>query len=65
MSESLATHYVRTMECFMESLRRNRQAALDLVPPAEIDQTLQFYATSADLLRRGMNDMFEFTFVAR
>lgn len=63
-SGSLAAHYVRTLECFMDHLRRNRQAALDMVAAEEVEKTLRFYATSADLLRRGMNDMFEFTFVA-
>jgi cyclopropane-fatty-acyl-phospholipid synthase len=65
VSESLAAHYARTLDCFVRGLTGSRAAALRLVDTAQIEHSLRFYSTSAELLRRGRNDMYELTFEAR
>ncbi|WP_327341273.1 class I SAM-dependent methyltransferase [Streptomyces europaeiscabiei] len=65
VSDSLAAHYARTLELFVENLRRNREEAVAVAGEAEVDKQVAHYAQCAQFLRRGMNDMFEFVFTAR
>lgn len=65
VSESLAHHYVRTLECFVERLSERREEAISLVGADRVDRDIAFYSECAGFLRRGLNDMFEFTFTVR
>lgn len=65
VSDSLGAHYARTLELFVENLRRNRAEAVALAGEVEVDKQVAHYAQCAEFLRRGMNDMFEFVFTAR
>jgi cyclopropane-fatty-acyl-phospholipid synthase len=65
VSESLSAHYVRTLECFVENLDRRQQEALKFVTRDQLKNTMRYYSKSAEFLRRGLNDMFEFTLIAQ
>jgi cyclopropane-fatty-acyl-phospholipid synthase len=65
VSESLASHYTRTLEHFVANLKRNKEKAVALAGAAEYEKQLAHYTECAGFLRRGLNDMFEFTFIAR
>ncbi|MFD0653659.1 cyclopropane-fatty-acyl-phospholipid synthase family protein [Streptomyces malaysiensis] len=65
VSESLSMHYARTLEHFVENLRRNRKEAVALAGEVEVHKQMAHYAKCAEFLRRDMNDMFEFVFTAR
>ena len=65
VSDSLALHYIRTLECFIDRIRENWEEAVSLVGADRVDADIAFYSQSAVFLRRGFNDMFEFTLTAR
>jgi cyclopropane-fatty-acyl-phospholipid synthase len=65
VSGSLATHYARTLEHFVANLDLRRREALRFASEHDVDRMRSFYSRSAELLRSGVNDMFEFTLVAR
>jgi cyclopropane-fatty-acyl-phospholipid synthase len=65
VSDSLAEHYIRTLECFVANIERRRPEALEIVTADQLARSVEFYTTSAALLRRGKNDMYEFTLTAR
>jgi cyclopropane-fatty-acyl-phospholipid synthase len=65
VSDSLAGHYARTLDCFVQNLTKNRERAVSLVGEERVDGDVMFYSRCAGFLRSGLNDMFEFTFVAR
>jgi cyclopropane-fatty-acyl-phospholipid synthase len=64
VSGSLAPHYVRTLEHFVGNLRGRREQAEAVVGSARVDRHISYYSRCADFLRSGLNDMFEFTFLA-
>jgi len=63
-SHSLAGDYARTLELFVQNLNDNRTALLSLVSERRLDWHLNYYTKSAEYLRSGLNDMYEFTFTA-
>ncbi|GGM88717.1 class I SAM-dependent methyltransferase [Streptomyces fuscichromogenes] len=63
-SGSLADDYARTLELFVRNLNDNRTTLLSLVSERRLDWHLNYYSKSAEYLRSGLNDMFEFTFTA-
>ncbi|MFJ2867671.1 class I SAM-dependent methyltransferase [Kitasatospora sp. NPDC087314] len=63
-SSSLADDYARTLELFVRNLNENRAEALSLVSERRLDWHVNYYSKSAEYLRSGLNDMFEFTFTA-
>jgi cyclopropane-fatty-acyl-phospholipid synthase len=65
VSDSLASHYVRTLEYFITRLRSRREEAESLMGAGRVDADIAYYSECAEFLRRGLNDMFEFTFTAR
>ncbi|MFI5754005.1 class I SAM-dependent methyltransferase [Streptomyces sp. NPDC051569] len=65
VSDSLASHYIRTLECFVDNLEKRRKEAEAEVGKDRLDKMVAYYVKSAGFLRSGLNDMFEFTFVAR
>lgn len=65
VSESLASHYIRTLDCFVDNIRKHRERAVDLVGEDRVNRTTKFYTEGARYLRSGLNDLFEFTFTAR
>jgi cyclopropane-fatty-acyl-phospholipid synthase len=65
VSDSLAAHYVRTLECFIDRIRGRREEIVSLAGADRVDGDIAFYSQCAGFLRRGLNDMFEFTFIAR
>ncbi len=65
VSDSLASHYTRTLEHFVANLKRNKTEAVALAGTAEYEKQVAHYTECAGFLRRGLNDMFEFTFTAR
>ncbi|QMU71813.1 class I SAM-dependent methyltransferase [Streptacidiphilus sp. P02-A3a] len=65
VSDSLAHHYVRTLENFIHNITEHKDEVVALMGADRVEKDLAFYAACADLFRRELNDMFEFTFVAR
>lgn len=65
VSDSLAGHYVRTLEQFAGRLTARRREAAAIRSESEVDRHIAYYEQCAGFLRSGLNDMFEFTFVAR
>lgn len=65
VSDSLADHYAHTLECFAQNLGENRERAVVLVGEECVKRDVAFFLKCAGFLRSGLNDMFEFTFVAR
>ncbi|MFF5563264.1 class I SAM-dependent methyltransferase [Streptomyces sp. NPDC012623] len=65
VSGSLASHYTRTLEHFVANLKRNRTRAVAIAGAAEYEKQVAHYTQCAGFLRRGLNDMYEFTFTAR
>jgi cyclopropane-fatty-acyl-phospholipid synthase len=60
VSDSLALHYARTLDCFVAGLNRNRARAIALASQEVVERNLRFYTKSAEYLRSGTNDMFAF-----
>jgi cyclopropane-fatty-acyl-phospholipid synthase len=65
VSSSMAQHYVSTLEYFIGNIEAKRDEAVAIRGEEWVAKDLKFYADCADFLRRGLNDMFEFTLVAR
>ena len=65
VSESLASHYARTLDLFVDNLKSRRSLGEAVVGEARLNRHIAYYSRCASLLRSGTNDMFEFTFVAR
>lgn len=63
-SDSLSTHYVRTLECFVANLEARRAEAAAIRGEEGLARHIEYYRRCAGFLRSGANDMFEFTFVA-
>ncbi|MFI7110315.1 class I SAM-dependent methyltransferase [Nonomuraea sp. NPDC050227] len=65
VSDSLAAHYIRTLEHFVLRLNSNRDELTRLIGEADLARAIEYYSKSARFLESGMNDMFEFAFTAR
>ncbi|MGW5352146.1 class I SAM-dependent methyltransferase [Streptomyces sp. NPDC004031] len=65
VSDSLAPHYVRTLDHYVRNLRARWDEAVAVRGEEWAARDLKFYTECAGYLRRGLNDMFEFTLVAR
>lgn len=65
VSDSLAGYYIETLMCFVRNLRSRRQEAVSLIGAERVGRHLDYYSKCADFLRRGLNDMYEFTCVAQ
>jgi hypothetical protein len=63
-SASLARYYVHTLDCFVENLKQALPQARAVASAEVVERRIRFYGDCA-YLRRGTNDMFEFTMVAR
>lgn len=61
-THSLAPHYIRTLDLFAANLQAARDRAIELTAPETFDFFIQYYTKSAAFLRRGLNDLVEFTF---
>lgn len=59
-SASLAPHYVRTLDCFVDRLQRRREEAIALTSSELFESTVRYYTRCSAYLRNGANDMFEF-----
>jgi len=64
ISESLAHHYVRTLEHFVANLEARRPEAVAIRGEDSLDRHIAYYNKCAGFLRSGLNDMFEFIFTA-
>jgi cyclopropane-fatty-acyl-phospholipid synthase len=64
-SESLAIDYARTLGAFVKNLRDRRADIVRIITPDHHARAVNYYTRCAEFLRSGLNDMYEFTFVAR
>lgn len=65
VSESLAAHYVRTLERYCDNLSTRMAEVARLIGAERVKKSMDYYTSCAGFLESGMNDMFEFTFTAR
>lgn len=65
VSESLADHYVRTLEHYCANITAHLAEVASFRGADRAKEDIEWYETCAEFLRTGMNDMFEFTFTAR
>jgi cyclopropane-fatty-acyl-phospholipid synthase len=65
VSASLAAHYARTLDHFVANLSARRDEAVRFRAEPALTKHIEYYSRCAGFLRSGINDMFEFTFVAQ
>lgn len=65
VSESLRSHYIRTLELFRDNIAAHLAEVVRVRGEDEVKKDIEWYESCAEFLGNGMNDMFEFIFTAR